>query len=151
MLNSKKLEQDIINIFKQQYQYNIVSVKVAQAYEDYARTGSGSQGDPIIFKGTEKLFLKQAMDLIYIGKILQPAAAQYIAQAITSFWLLPPLITGTGGVVSAILPIPGAIKFMAIQAKTVEEAGRGFANALDLMTKTVFFVYPFPVPPGPIL
>lgn len=127
-----------------------VAQKLAQAYQVYARTAQAPPGAPVILKGSESRLFESALKTLLVGEFPPPQAAQAIGNAITGFWLTPPVTTGSGGVCTAIVPQAAIGKMAAIKVDSSGTAAASLASALDLMTKTVFVVNPYPLPPGPL-
>lgn len=128
----------------------IAARDIARAYFDYVKPALGPNGDPFLFTGNEVSLLQQGLVIAFTG-IIGPLTAQAIGLAVTQFWLLPPVITAVGGVVSSIMTATGVAKLMASNAKNLDQGAANFAQALHLMTKTVSVNAVFPLLSGLII
>ena len=150
-LNVAQLTNQIQKIFDEQIESKArIAGRIAQAYQAYSQLAQAPPGVPVILKGTEFRLFEIALRNLMEGQLPAPAAAGGIGQAITGFWLLPPVLTGAGGVCTAIIPAAAISKMAATKVKASNQAAQSLASALDLMTKTVFVTNPYPIPPGPI-
>jgi hypothetical protein len=150
-LNVAQLTNEIQRIFDEQIESKArIAGKIAQAYQTYAQLAQAPPGAPVILKGTEFRLFEVALRNLMEGQLPAPAAASGIGQAITGFWLTPPVQTGAGGVCTAVIPAAAIGKMAATSVKAANAAAQSLASSLDLMTKTVFVVNPYPLPPGPI-
>jgi len=125
-----------------------IARRIARAYQEYARAAQAPPGVPVVLKGTEVRVLENGILTFLNARMPAPQAAQIIGSAITAFWLLPPVQTGAGGVVTAIVTQAGVAKLISTRVKTVPAAALALSSSLDLMTRTVFVVNPPPVSPG---
>jgi hypothetical protein len=127
-----------------------IARQIAQAYQSYAATAQAPPGAPVILKGTENRLFEVALFNLMKGQLPKPQAANAIGNAISGFWMVPPVMTGVGGVVTAVIPQAGLGRLLGVNVKDSSNAASTLAGALDVMTKTVFVTNPFPLPPGPI-
>ena len=125
--------------------------RIAKAYEDYARMGQSPSGAPVVIRGLEKLQLSMSLSLLMKSRYPSIEAAQQVAMGVTGFWLTPPVITLTGGVCSGILTGPGVSALIYTRASSIDDAADSMANALHMMTKSVFFAEVPPLVSGVIL
>jgi hypothetical protein len=150
-LNVAQLTNQIQKIFDKQIESKArIAGEIAQAYQTYAQLAQAPPGAPVILKGTEFRLFEISLRNLMEGQLPAPLAANGIGQAITGFWLAPPVQTGAGGVCTAIIPPAAIAKMAATSVKAANAAAQSLASSLDLMTKTVFVVNPFPLPPGPL-
>lgn len=150
-LNVAQLRSQIQNVFDQKLEsIPQISSRIAQAYQAYAVAAQAPPGAPVILKGSESRLFEQALTSLMQGRQPAPQAAQALGNAITAFWLAPPVMTGAGGVVTAVVPAAAVAKLMSTNVKVSSQAAMSLAQSLDLMTKTVFVVNPSPLPPGPL-
>lgn len=146
------LEQEVIKIFNEQIEdVQKVASRIATAYQTYSQGAQGPLGDPVVLKGVEFKGFESSLAALMKGQAPPPQAAGQIVQAITAFWLAPPVATGTGGVCVSIIPAAAMAKMVSSRADTPAKAAGNLANSLHLMTSTVFVVYPPPRPPGLLL
>ena len=144
------LKQNIIRIFDERLEdSNKVASRIANAYQSYCQSAQGPLGDPVILKGVEFKGFEQNLARLMSGPTPAPAAAGLIVQAITTFWLAPPVLTSTGGLCVSIVPAAAQAKMVSSRADTPAKAAGNLADSLHLMTSTVFVTYPTPVPPRP--
>lgn len=148
-LNSAQLKNQIQGVFDQKLQdVSQIANKIARAYQSYAVAAQAPPGTPVILKGSESRLFEAALIQLMQGRLPAPAAAQALGNAITAFWLLPPVLTGAGGVVTAVLPVAAIAKMIGTNVSDSSGAASSLAQSLDIMTKTVFVTNPFPIPPG---
>lgn len=146
------LRQSVIRIFDERLEdANKVASRIANAYQSYCQSAMGPIGDPVILKGMEFAGFEQGLARLMNGQAPSPQAAGLITQALTAFWLLPPVLTSGGGVCASIVPAAAAGKMKSAKADTPAKAAGNLADSLHLMTSTVFVVYPPPIPPGFLL
>jgi hypothetical protein len=146
------LKQSVIRIFDERIEdSNKVASRIANAYQSYCQAASGPLGDPVILKGVEFMGFEQNLARLMSGQAPSPLAASLISQALTSFWLAPPVLTSGGGVCASIVPAAAQAKMVSSKADTPAKAAGSLADSLHLMTSTVFVVYPYPIPPGLLL
>jgi hypothetical protein len=151
-LNVGFLKENIARTFRQQLKNTgQIATEISNSYEQYTRVALGPNGDPILIKGSEKLAIKQAVENILKNRLLMPLAANILGLAVLRYWMLPPVMTGSGGTVTLVITPPGVSKLMATHVDNVDSAAQALAQSLHLITKTVFFVYPAPIPPGLII
>ena len=144
------LKQNIIQIFGERLEDpSLVASRLAVAYQSYAQAAQGPLGDPVIFKGVESRGLESNLARMMSSQAPAPAAAGLLVQAITTFWLAPPVLTSTGGLCVSIVPAAAQAKMVSSRADTPAKAAGNLADSLHLMTSTVFVTYPTPVPPRP--
>lgn len=145
------LSSSIQRVFDEQLtEVRDIARRISQAYQSYASTAQAPPGAPVILKGTESKLFEVALFNLMKGQLPKPQAANAIANAISSFWMAPPVTTGAGGVVTAVIPQAGLGRLIGVNVKDSSNAASTLAQALDVMTKTVFVTNPFPLPPGPI-
>ena len=126
-----------------------IARRLADAYENYARAAQAPTGAPVTLKGFEKRVFATALESVLRSHSSAPQAAQAIGNAMTAFWLTPPVQFGTG-LVTAILPQAAIGKMLSTKVDSASGAAEAFAGSLDLLTKTVFVTSPTPAPSGPI-
>lgn len=129
---------------------NQIASEIADIYYNYVQTALGANGDLILFKGSEKLYIKQAIITIINNRLPAASAASLLGNSVVQFWMAPPILTATGGVVTTVIPATGIAKFLGVNVNSAMQAAEELAKGMDLITKTVFFVYPNPIPPGVI-
>jgi hypothetical protein len=127
---------------------NQIAAEIANAYQLYAAQALGAIGDPVILTGVESVKLKNALASLMSGRMPAPSAANVISTAVMAFWLAPPVHTGGGGTCVSIIPQAAVSKMVATNVNASSQAAASLAQAFHLMTKTVFVVYPSPLPPG---
>jgi hypothetical protein len=148
-LNVSQLKNQIQGVFDQKLQQiPQIASKIARAYQVYATAAQAPPGAPVILKGSESRLFEVALTQLMQGRLPAPAAAQALGNAITAFWLLPPVLTGAGGVVTTIIPAAAIAKMIGTKVDDSSAAASSLAQALDTMTKTVFVTNPYPIPPG---
>ena len=144
-LVQQNLTHDLLGIFSS-LNPNIsqVAADVSQAYFDYATVATGPSGTPLIIKGTESYLLRQQLYLIMSKLMPAPAAASLIVSAIQSFWLVPPMLTASGGAVTLITPIAmaAALGMIANVHGPIPVAARIMATAMHTITSAVFVTEP---------
>ncbi len=146
------LRQSVIRIFDERLEdSNRVASRIASAYQFYCQGAMGPLGDPVILKGVEFKGFEANLARLMSSQAPSPTASGLIAQALTAFWLVPPVATSTGGVCVSIVPSAAQGKMMSSRADTAAKAAGNLADSLHLMTGTVFVVYPPPRPPGFLL
>jgi len=145
------LTSGIQRVFDQQLSdISDIARQIAKAYQSYAATAQAPPGVPVILRGTESRLFEQALFNLMKGQLPKPQAANAIGNAISGFWMTPPVQTGAGGVVTAVIPQAGLGRLIGVNVKDSSNAASTLAQALDAMTKTVFVTNPTPLPPGPI-
>jgi len=150
-LNVASLTNQLQRIFGEQLETpREIASRIAQAYLLYAQAAQAPPGVPVILKGSEGRAFETALRTLLEGRFPPPQAANAIGNAISAFWLAPPVQTGAGGVVTAIIPQAAIGKMISTNVNDASLAARSLASALDLMTKTVFVTNPSPLPPGPL-
>lgn len=150
-LNMGQLRSQIQNVFDQQLEsIPQIASKIARAYQAYATAAQAPPGSPVILKGAESRLLESALTSLMLSRLPAPQAAQALGNAISAFWMIPPVMTTVGGVVTAVVPAAAVGKMMATKVKASSQAAMSLAQSLDLMTRTVFVVNPYPLPPGPL-
>ena len=150
-LNIGLLTNQIQSVFdKQIEEIPRIASEIAQAYQKYAGFAQAPPGAPVVLKGSEFRLFEIALRNLMQGQLPPPQAAQGLGQAITGFWLTPPVTTGAGGVCTAIVPAAAISKMAGTNVKASGQAAQSLASSLDLMTRTVFVTSPFPIPPGPL-
>jgi hypothetical protein len=150
-LNIGQLTNQIQRVFDQQLDsIPRIASQIAQAYQAYALTAQAPPGAPVILKGSEYRLFEISLRNLMQGQLPAPQAAQGLGQAISGFWLTPPVTTGAGGVCTAIVPAAAISKMAATNVKASGQAAQSLASSLDLMTRTVFVTNPSPIPPGPL-
>jgi hypothetical protein len=148
-LNVGQLRAQIQNVFDQRLEsIPQIATKIAKAYQAYATAAQAPPGSPVVLKGTEYLLFEQALVSLMRGRLPAPQAAQAIGNAVTSFWMVPPVMTGSGGVVTAVVPQAAIAKMASTKVSASSQAATSLAQSLDLITRTVFVTNPSPVPPG---
>lgn len=148
----QSLRQQILRIFDERLEDpNRVAARIANAYQAYASGAQGPLGDPVILKGIESKGFEANLASLMRGQSPAPQAASLVVQAVTAFWLLPPVQTSTGGVCVSIVPAAAQAKLVSSRADTPAKAAGNLADSLHLMTSTVFVTYPPPRPPGLLL
>ena len=150
-LNVGLLRSKIQSVFNQQLESKAqVAQKIAQAYQTYAQTAQAPPAAPVILKNSEFRLFETSLRSLMVCEFPPGQAAQAIANAIGGFWLIPPVMTGVGGVCTTINPGAAISKMSSTNVGDSGQAAASLASALDLMTKTVFVVNPYPLPPGPL-
>lgn len=150
-LNVGQLTNQIQNVFDQKLEsIPQIASKIARAYQAYAMAAQAPPGAPVILKGSESRLFELALTNLMQGRFPAPQAAQALGNAISTFWLVPPVMTSAGGVATAVIPAAAVAKMMSTNVKASSQAAQSLAQSLDLMTKTVFVVNPYPLPPGPL-
>ena len=148
-LNPGQLKNQIQGVFDQRLgSIQKIASRIARAYQSYAAAAQAPPGAPVVLKGTESRLLEEALINLMQARLPAPAAAQAIGVAVTSFWMLPPVLTSIGGVATTIVPAAGVAKLISTNVNNSSDAAQSLANSLDLMTRTVFVVNIPPVPPG---
>jgi hypothetical protein len=148
-LNSSQLKNQIQTVFDQRLKsIPQIASKIARAYQVYATAAQAPPGSPVILKGSESRILEAALTQLMQARSPAPQAAQALAQAITAFWMTPPVQTSAGGVVTAVLPAAAISKMASTKVSASSAAALSLASSLDMMTKTVFVVNPYPIAPG---
>jgi hypothetical protein len=146
------LKQSLTRIFAEQIEdQKKVASRISNAYQSYCQSASGPLGDPVILKGVEFKLFEQNLASLMAGQAPPPLAGNLIVQAITAFWLAPPVLTGGGGVCASIVPAAAMSKMVATKVDASNKAAATLADSLHLMTSTVFVTYPYPIPPGLLL
>lgn len=115
-----------------------ISRDLSHAYLSYAQFALGPNGDPIILKGTETIVLQQQLYGLMAGKLPAPLAAQAIITGLLSFWLLPPVFTVVGGVVTTVIPAIALAKMITTHESAISGAARSMAAAFHSFTTTIF-------------
>jgi len=150
-LNVSQLKNQIQGVFDQKLKsVPQIASKIARAYQVYATAAQAPPGTPVILKGSESRLFEVALTQLMQGRLPAPAAAQSLGNAIVAFWLLPPVLTGAGGVVTAVIPAAAIAKMIGTKVDDSSGAAASLAQALDTMTKTVFVTNPPPLAPGPL-
>jgi hypothetical protein len=148
-LNMGQLRSQIQNVFDQRLKdIPQISSKISRAYQSYATAAQAPPGVPVILKGTECLLFEQALTALMQGRFPAPQAAQALGNAIVSFWMVPPVVTGAGGVVTTVVPQAAVAKMVTTKVSASSQAALSLAQALDQLTKTVFVTNPYPIAPG---
>lgn len=148
-LNMGQLRSQIQGVFDQRLEsIPQIASKIARAYQSYATAAQAPPGSPVVLKGTEYLLLEKALVSLMRGRLPAPQAAQAIGNAVASFWLVPPVATGSGGVVTALIPQAAIAKMASTKVSASSQAATSLAQSLDLLTKTVFVTNPPPLSPG---
>lgn len=148
-LNMGQLRSQIQNVFDQRLEsIPQIASKISRAYQSYATAAQAPPGSPVILKGTECLLLEQALVSLMSGRLPAPQAAQALGNAVSSFWLTPPVATSAGGVVTAVIPQAAVAKMASTKVSASSQAALSLAQSFDLLTKTVFVVNPYPIAPG---
>ena len=107
------LKQSLSRIFDEKLEDpNKVASRIANAYQSYCQTAAGPLGDPVILKGVEYMGFEQNLARLMSGQAPAPLAASLIVQALTSFWLAPPVLTTTGGLCVSIVPAAAQAKMV---------------------------------------
>jgi hypothetical protein len=151
-LPKSALQQRIKTIFSRQDSSTIkISRDIARAYMEYAQQALGPAGDPVVISPAAEIGLAQALASIMSGRMPGPLSALTIGNAITRFWLAPPVITATGGVASSIVVTPGVSTLTTTNVDSHDRAASSLSNSLHIMTKTVIVTYPPPLTPGVLL
>lgn len=128
-----------------------IAARIADSYQVYCSTATGSLSDPVVLLGAENLVLRTVLSRILSQRLPGAAAAQEIGSAVQRYWTVPPIKTAAGGICASILVGPGVGRLMSARAASTREAADNLSAALEMMTKTVIFSYPPPIPPGKIL
>ena len=150
-LNVGQLRSQIQNVFDQRLESIAqIASKIARAYQAYATAAQAPPGSPVVLKGSESRLLEVALSNLMRGRLPAPQAAQALGNAVSAFWLLPPVTTGSGGVVTAVVPQAAVAKLAATKVSASSQAALSLAQALDLITRTVFVTNPPPIAPGPL-
>lgn len=150
-LNMGQLKNQIQSVFDQRLEsIPQIASKIAKAYQSYAMAAQGPPGSPVILKGSESRLFETALTSLMQGRLPAPQAAQALGNAIASFWLIPPVQTGAGGVCTAVVPQAAVAKMMATKVSNSSQAALSLAQSLDLMTRTVIVTNPPPIAPGPL-
>jgi len=150
-LNVGQLRSQIQGVFDQRLEsIPQIASKIARAYQAYATAAQAPPGAPVILKGSESRLLEVALSNLMQGRLPAPQAAQALGSAIASFWLVPPVTTGSGGVCTAVVPQAAVAKMAATKVSASSQAAMSLAQAFDLMTRTVIVTNPPPLPPGPL-
>jgi hypothetical protein len=150
-LNMGQLRSQIQNVFDQRLEsIPQIASKIARAYQAYATAAQAPPGAPVILKGSESRLFEQALANLMRGRLPAPQAAQALGNAISAFWLLPPVQTGAGGVCTAVVPQAAVAKMMSTKVSASSQAALSLAQSLDLMTRTVIVTNPPPLAPGPL-
>lgn len=148
-LNSAQLKNQIQSVFDQRLKdIPQIASKIARAYQSYATAAQAPPGTPVILKGSESRAFEAALIQLMQNKLPAPAAAQALANAVMAFWLLPPVTTGSGGIVTAVLPVAAIAKMAGTNVSDSSGAALSLAQSLDIMTRTVFVTNPPPLAPG---
>lgn len=148
-LNSAQLKNQIQSVFDQRLKdIPQIASKIARAYQSYATAAQAPPGTPVILKGSESRAFEAALIQLMQNKLPAPAAAQALANAVMAFWLLPPVTTGSGGIVTAVLPVAAIAKMAGTNVSDSSSAALSLAQSLDIMTRTVFVTNPPPLAPG---
>jgi hypothetical protein len=145
------LQSGIQRVFDQQLEdIQDIARQIAQAYQSYAATAQSPIGAPAVLKGTENRLFEIALFNLMKSQAPPPQAANQISQAITGFWLTPPVTFGPG-LVTAVIAQAGVGRLIGTNVKDSSNAAATLAQSLDVMTKTVFVTNPPPAPSGPII
>jgi hypothetical protein len=145
-LNVAQLRSQIQSVFDQRLEsIPQISSKIARAYQAYATAAQAPPGAPVILKGSESRLFELALTNLMQGRMPAPQAAQALGNAISAFWLTPPVMTSAGGVATAVVPAAAVAKMMSTNVKESSQAATSLAQSLDLITKTVFVVNPGPL------
>ena len=148
-LNSSQLKNQIQSVFDQQLKsVQQIASKIARAYQAYATAAQAPPGAPVVLKGSESRLLEAALVQLMQARLPAPQAAQAVGNAVSAFWLLPPVATTAGGVVTTILPAAALAKMASTKVSASSAAAQSLAQSLHLITKTVFVVNPYPIAPG---
>jgi hypothetical protein len=138
MLSAGNLSNDLQAIFESRIENpDEIAGKISQAYANYARQAQGPNAEPVVLVGVEHFKMRGPITALIRTHMAASAAASTIAQAITSFWLIPPIVTSVGGTCVSIVPAAGINKMMSTNASSTGEAAQSLAMALDSMTRTV--------------
>ena len=144
------LKTSISQIFDEKIEsVDRIASRISSAYQSYAQGAQGPLGDPTILKGVENRGFESALLQLMKSQAPAPVASGLLVQAITAFWLAPPVLTSTGGLCVSIVPAGAQAKMVSSRADNANAAAANLANSLHLMTNTVFVTYPTPVPPRP--
>jgi len=148
-LNIGQLTNQIQRVFAQRLDsIPQIASQIARAYQSYASLAQAPPGVPVILKGSEYRLFEVSLRSLLQGHFPPPQAAQALGMAIRGFWLLPPVMTGSGGTCTTVLPAAAIAKMAATNVKSSGQAAQSLASSLDLMTRTVFVTNPAPIPPG---
>jgi len=148
-LNMGQLRSQIQNVFDQRLEsIPQIASRIAKAYQAYATAAQAPPGSPVILKGTEYMLFEQALSNLMRSRLPAPQAAQALGNAITSFWMVPPVATSFGGVVTAVVPQAAVAKMASTKVSASSQAALSLAQSLDLITRTVVVTNPPPTPPG---
>ena len=152
---ARVLAADLRKIFALQLEdIGEISSRIASAYQSYATGAQGPMGEPVVLQRTEYRIFQRALADLMRGRSPAPKAAIALGRAIMSFWLAPPVKTATGGLCASIVTAGAVARMRAINVKRSDQAATSLANALHMMTSTVFVAYPpspIPRPPGFLL
>ena len=127
----------------------------ARAYAEYAKAAQSPTSAPPAPLTIQEQVLAAAMGVTFVSSIVSPQSATQIANALTSFWLLPPVVFGPGLVTAvggtALLTAALQSVWLGNQASGLPPgaATRNIATAIDAFTRTVIVTSPGPVV-GPI-
>jgi len=150
-LNVGQLTNQIQRVFDQRLESTSqIASQIARAYQSYASLAQAPPAAPMLLKGSEYRLFEVGLRNLMDARFPAAQAAQALGQAISAFWLLPPVLTGAGGVCTAIAPAAAISKMAATNVKASAQAAQSLASSLDLMTRTVFMTNPSPIPPGPL-
>lgn len=127
-----------------------IASRIARAYQVYATAAQAPPGVPVILKGSESRLMENALIRLMQGRLPKPQAAQALASAVQSFWMMPPVLTTAGGTVTAVVSAAAIAKLQNTKVTTSSQAALSLAQSLDMITRTVFVVNPSPLPPGPL-
>jgi hypothetical protein len=127
-----------------------IARQLASAYQVYALAAQAPTGSPVILKGNENQAMSSALQTLLRGQFPPAQASQALANAISAFWLVPPVFAGPG-FATAILPQSAVGKMRSVRVKSAAAAASALASAFDLMTRTVFITSPPPLPSGPLV
>jgi hypothetical protein len=148
-LNVGQLKSQIQGVFDQHLESKPqIASKIARAYQAYAAAAQAPPGAPVILKGSESRLFELALTNLMQGQLPAPAAAMALGNAILGFWLVPPVLTAVGGIATTVVPAAAIAKMAGTNVSDSSAAAASLAQALDLMTKTVLVVNPYPLPPG---
>lgn len=150
-LNVGQLTNQIQSVFDRHLESTVeIASQIARAYQSYAALAQAPPGVPVILRGTEYRLFEVALRGLMDGQLPAPQAAQALGQAISGFWLAPPVTTGAGGACTSIVPAAAISKMASTNVKAAGQAAQSLASSLDLMTRTVIVTSPTPIPPGPL-
>lgn len=150
-LNVAQLKNQIQGVFDQNLEsIPQIASRIARAYQSYATAAQAPPGVPVILKGSESRSLETALISLMQNRLQSAAAAQALGAAVTSFWMAPPVTTGSGGAVTAVITASAIGKMASTNVGTSSQAAMSLAQSLDILTRTVLVVSPFPIPPGPL-